>query len=236
MGHCPDCGTRRPYRGLTDDQIDEIRERRAAGEHLLPLAKSYGISYGMVRRVIKGEDKVCRSCALRRSWRNPSVKQQGAREIARAHAAELGRRNRGRKASDGTREKMRRARAGKKPALGMQHSEETKRHLSHLMRNANRPVSEAERRRRSAAAHRRWGTTPRPGIPRNDLAAWAHKVIKRDGGRCRVCDTPKRGPKSIQAHHILSKSKHPEFALLVNNGITLCAPCHRAEHTINGNI
>jgi len=63
------------------------------------------------------------------------------------------------------------------------------------------------------------------------LNAWSVKIRERDTA-CLYCGSAKK----LQAHHILSKSKHPEFALFLNNGITLCEVCHFEEHRINGEI
>jgi len=63
------------------------------------------------------------------------------------------------------------------------------------------------------------------------LRAWSAQVRARDTA-CLYCGSTFE----LHAHHILSKSKHPEFALFLNNGITLCESCHITEHKINGDI
>jgi 5-methylcytosine-specific restriction endonuclease McrA len=63
------------------------------------------------------------------------------------------------------------------------------------------------------------------------LAAWSFQVRERDTA-CLYCGSTDK----LHAHHILSKVKHPEWALFLNNGITLCEVCHIQEHTINGEI
>lgn len=68
-------------------------------------------------------------------------------------------------------------------------------------------------------------------ISNRTLQAWSIQVRERLPS-CQYCGSIK----NLQAHHILSKSKHPEFALFLNNGITLCEPCHYEEHSINGEI
>lgn len=65
-------------------------------------------------------------------------------------------------------------------------------------------------------------------------AAWARKVISRDGAACQHCGS--RGAE-LHAHHVKSYKEHPSLRFEVANGITLCAPCHWAVHsasTANG--
>lgn len=63
------------------------------------------------------------------------------------------------------------------------------------------------------------------------LSAWSTQVRERDAA-CLYCGSTDK----LQSHHILSKSKHPEFALSLDNGITLCKICHIQEHILNGEI
>lgn len=68
-------------------------------------------------------------------------------------------------------------------------------------------------------------------ISARTLNAWG-KQVKKETKSCCYCGSRDR----LQAHHILSKSKHPEFALFLNNGIALCEKCHIQEHKLNGEI
>jgi 5-methylcytosine-specific restriction endonuclease McrA len=52
------------------------------------------------------------------------------------------------------------------------------------------------------------------------------KTVKRLGNGCVYCGSMKK----LQAHHIFSVSKHPLLATNLNNGIVLCAKCHRGEN------
>lgn len=58
---------------------------------------------------------------------------------------------------------------------------------------------------------------------------WRRSVIFRDGFKCVHCGSPH----NLEAHHILPVAKHPEKALDVDNGITLCTKCHYEEHNKN---
>ena len=58
------------------------------------------------------------------------------------------------------------------------------------------------------------------------------KYETKDDHTCRDCGATE----NLEAHHIFSKSKHPDRILEIDNGTTLCEPCHKYEHKINGEI
>ena len=58
------------------------------------------------------------------------------------------------------------------------------------------------------------------------LKTWRDSVYKRDCYRCRKCGA--KG--ALHAHHIKPWASHPELRFDVANGLTLCLPCHGAEH------
>ena len=62
------------------------------------------------------------------------------------------------------------------------------------------------------------------------MTAWAVQIKERDCYTCRDCGATE----NLEAHHIYSKSKHPNRILEIDNGTTLCEPCHKYEHKING--
>lgn len=57
---------------------------------------------------------------------------------------------------------------------------------------------------------------------------WRKKVYERDNYTCRIC-----GQKGgyLQADHIKSWFQYPELRYDVNNGRTLCFPCHKLTDT-----
>lgn len=73
----------------------------------------------------------------------------------------------------------------------------------------------------------RWqgGKTSKAMTVRNsrEYGAWRTAVFERDDFTCNLCG--ERGGR-LTAHHIRTFAKHPELALHVWNGITLCWPCH----------
>jgi len=65
------------------------------------------------------------------------------------------------------------------------------------------------------------------------LRKWSNAVRKRDGYICTICEID--DGREVQAHHKLSKSKHPELAYDINNGATVCVGCHGWVHGVDFN-
>ncbi len=53
---------------------------------------------------------------------------------------------------------------------------------------------------------------------------WRTKVFERDSYTCRRCGSKGR----LQAHYIKPFKKYPELRHSLENGLTLCIPCHKA--------
>uniref|UniRef100_A0A6M3LXQ1 HNH nuclease domain-containing protein n=1 Tax=viral metagenome TaxID=1070528 RepID=A0A6M3LXQ1_9ZZZZ len=56
---------------------------------------------------------------------------------------------------------------------------------------------------------------------------WRDAVFKRDDYTCMKCN--ERGC-VLHPHHLESKSKNPDLAYTVSNGVTLCEKCHKIFH------
>lgn len=64
-------------------------------------------------------------------------------------------------------------------------------------------------------------------------AEWRTAVFKRDDYRCVTCGARSKAgaPVVLHADHIKPLSAHPDLALDVDNGRTLCEPCHKETDT-----
>ena len=51
---------------------------------------------------------------------------------------------------------------------------------------------------------------------------WKNEVKHRDGNACRRCGFEN----NLHVHHIKPFKKYPEFAIELDNGLTLCGNCH----------
>jgi hypothetical protein len=105
--------------------------------------------------------------------------------------------------------------------------------------NKNEPVTNFRKRkfcckpcadeggvRASGDAHHNWsgGTSKRSARQ----AIWSRAVLSRDGNRCTKCGAEGG---ELHAHHILPHKTYPALRWELSNGVTLCAPCHWAEHS-----
>lgn len=65
----------------------------------------------------------------------------------------------------------------------------------------------------------------------HSIKTWRKAVFERDEYTCQNC---KRIGEKLQAHHIDCWIDFPDKRYLIDNGITLCASCHKALHHICG--
>jgi len=82
--------------------------------------------------------------------------------------------------------------------------------------------------------HPNWkgGITPENKLERTSskMIEWRKKVFERDNYTCSIC---KDKGVELHAHHIKEFSKYPEFRYDIENGMTLCKPCHHGVHFFN---
>lgn len=62
---------------------------------------------------------------------------------------------------------------------------------------------------------------------------WRKAVYQRDNYRCVLC---LGHPRLLHAHHIRRFVDYPELRFVVDNGVTLCRPCHVNVHTMELNF
>ena len=79
------------------------------------------------------------------------------------------------------------------------------------------------------------GVTPEHLKIRNsqEYRDWRESVFSRDNYKCMNCGA--KSMKGIEvylhAHHIKKFSEYPELRMDIDNGLTLCKPCHYKEHS-----
>lgn len=96
-----------------------------------------------------------------------------------------------------------------------------------------KPLSQVIEGKRLGAANPNWrdDLTPAERLSRRDTAKqakWREAVYLRDGFTCQSCADATGG--NLNAHHIEGHSENKPLRWSVDNGITLCAPCHREFH------
>lgn len=111
--------------------------------------------------------------------------------------------------------------------LGKRHKESTKLKISVI---ASRQKGKPKPWMRGEG-NSQWmgGVSPANKIARRSVEYknWRNSVYKRDMWTCRRCKT--NGGR-LHPHHRKMFSKHPESRYDVENGVTLCEPCHRTVH------
>jgi hypothetical protein len=53
---------------------------------------------------------------------------------------------------------------------------------------------------------------------------WRNGVFERDNYTCQACG---QIGGDLQAHHIRSWAEYPDLRYVIDNGLTLCIPCHK---------
>jgi hypothetical protein len=71
----------------------------------------------------------------------------------------------------------------------------------------------------------------RMGYNSLEYRQWRRAVFERDGYRCQVCGITGT---YLTAHHIQSFAYFPELRFIIDNGVTLCEPCHALTDNYKG--
>ena len=120
-----------------------------------------------------------------------------------------------------------------KQNIGKIHSKEWKKKISDLMKVENK-------RRIENGKHNWWkgGITPENQRIRHSLeyGLWRTAVFERDNYTCIWCGTRSGNGKTVvlNADHIKSFALFPELRFAIDNGRTLCEPCHITTDTFAG--
>lgn len=134
----------------------------------------------------------------------------------------------GKKLSEETKKKISLKAMGNKRGLGKKHSKET----IEKIRRANLGK---ERHFMRGANNWRWrgGVTPIHHQIRNSLEykIWRRAVFERDNYTCVWCRRKKEVSGKLNADHIKPFAFFPELRFAIENGRTLCIPCHKKTDT-----
>lgn len=66
----------------------------------------------------------------------------------------------------------------------------------------------------------------------SDNNSWKKSVFIRDNYICQDCNKKDLVSKDCHAHHIKPRDEYPELIYNIDNGLTLCASCHKVKHNI----
>jgi len=92
-------------------------------------------------------------------------------------------------------------------------------------KNRCRPCWRIEQSKRRGPKSATWkGGYKGRNHKRIEYREWRTSVFERDDYTCQICN--KRGA-HLNAHHIYPVSGYPKQELDIDNGVTLCEPCHR---------
>lgn len=126
---------------------------------------------------------------------------------------------------------------------GFKHTEETKRKISQTTKGKKKifTLQHIENIKKANSLNKKgiygvgtpnWkgGVTTETRLLRasTENKEWRNQVFKRDGFTCQLCN--QNGGTYLHAHHIKYWSNIPHLRFVIDNGITLCVPCHKMVH------
>jgi hypothetical protein len=95
--------------------------------------------------------------------------------------------------------------------------------------NAAAPLRGKPRPLRSGARHWNWkGGEAKEYRNTGEYSRWRKAVKRRDGYACQLCSLHSK--RKLHAHHIRPFTEYPDGRYDVDNGVTLCQPCHARVH------
>jgi 5-methylcytosine-specific restriction endonuclease McrA len=109
------------------------------------------------------------------------------------------------------------------PMKGKKHSIETRIKISSTVREKSKKGVDSHSYKDGRCAERKDQRFTK------EYKRWRYDVFARDKFTCQECDDKKGG--NLNAHHIKSFANFPSLRLDIDNGITLCEPCHKKKHS-----
>ncbi|TJW14336.1 MAG: hypothetical protein E5W82_10175 [Mesorhizobium sp.] len=197
------------------------------------VAAKAGVPLEEFLRRVDGGEKWCWSCRVwkeRSSYSRDSSRHDGlcskcqsCRRV-KERVCTKGRPSafKGRTHSAEARAMMSAAHRGNKGRVGTKHTPETKSRISALTRERT-PRGADHYAWKDGAKERNKDDRRRP-----EYRVWRESIFERDGFACTKCGDDKGG--NLRAHHIKSFADFPSLRFDVENGVTLCHPCHELEH------
>lgn len=135
---------------------------------------------------------------------------------------------------------MPRFQKGHKVNLGRKCSEKTKRKIRKAKKGVkylnrkNPPPFTEEHKGKLSSSHGGTGIPIRPNkryyhLRDKKYLEWRAKVFARDNWTCQTCGVRSQAgePVYLEPHHIKGWAKYPKLRYEVENGVTLCKECHK---------
>lgn len=209
-------------------------------EHRLNMSKSHK------GKIISQEQRKKISKSLKKTLSTPEARKKMSEANKKSFSFLNFQKRKNHKHSEETKQKIGRANKGKKRSLeqcqnlskAFKSSITCKEKLKQLHENNKGRITSIETRIKLSKSHKgknfKNGNTPESKRIRESVEQrlWREAVFARDGWTCQDCHSRSGNGKRVvlNAHHVKLFSKYPELRTAIDNGITLCIPCHRNIH------